>query len=57
MQIKVDRELNKCRRFLRDRIRPFIEEELESCTVTAYVNAGEPEPPKDFIRRAEAGLI
>lgn len=57
MQIKVDRELNKCRRFLRDRIRPFIEEELSSCTVAAYVNSGEPEPPKNFIRRAEAGLI
>lgn len=57
MQIKVDREMSKCRRFLRDRIRPYVEEQVESCSVGVYVNPGEPQPCREFIDRAESGQI
>lgn len=57
MQIKVDREMAKCRRFLRDRIHPHVEHELEMCSVATYVNPGEPQPHYEFIKRAESGQI
>lgn len=57
MQLKIDRQLDKCFRFRRDRIEPYIERTVLACTVSAFEHSGEPEDPLDFVRRAEEGGV
>ncbi|BDR53236.1 alpha-mannosidase [Bombiscardovia nodaiensis] len=57
MEIKVDRELNKCHRFLRDRIEPYVDTPVTQCKVSTYVNTGEPTAPREFISRCEGGQV
>lgn len=57
MQIKVDRELDKAARFLRDRIEPNIHKTVLTIQALQVVNIGEPEDYQHFITRAEQGNV
>ncbi|MEK0306836.1 alpha-mannosidase [Bifidobacterium favimelis] len=57
MLIKVQREIDRCRRVMRERVWPRVHRPLASCQVTASRNPGEPVMPASFIADAEAGRV
>ena len=57
MLLKVNREIDRCKRVMRERVWPHIHQTLGQCTVEAVMNPGEPEMPASFIGRAVAGQV
>ena len=57
MLIKVSREVDRCKRVMRERVEPHIHRVLGTCTVGAVKNPGEPEPPHEFLGRVAAGEV
>lgn len=57
MLLKVQREIDRCRRVMRERVKPHILTPVADCRVAAVCNPGEPVPPRAFIQKAEAGWI
>lgn len=55
MLLKVNREIDRCKRVMRERVWPHIHQVLAQCTVGAVKNPGEPEMPAAFITRAVSG--
>ena len=57
MLLKVNREIDRCKRVMRERVWPHIHQVLAQCTVGAVKNPGEPEMPAAFITRAVSGQV
>ena len=57
MLIKVNREVDRCKRVMRERIAPHVHQVLATCAVSAVKNPGEPEMPQDFLSRVAAGQV
>ncbi|MBT1160863.1 alpha-mannosidase [Bifidobacterium sp. SO1] len=57
MLLKVNREIDRCKRVMRERVWPHIHQTLAQCAVGAVMNPGEPEMPADFITRAVSGQV
>lgn len=51
MFLKVDRELDRCERVMRQRVLPHIDEPISACGVRSFVNTGEPEPSGQFLAK------
>ena len=57
MFLKINQELERCNRVMRQRVSPHIYPVLSSCTVESYSIPGEPMPSREFFRRLDAGEI
>lgn len=57
MFLKVDRELDRCERVMRQRVLPHIDEPISACTVRSFVNPGEPEPSWQFLAKAKKNEV
>ncbi|BDR53244.1 alpha-mannosidase [Bombiscardovia nodaiensis] len=57
MLLKVQREVDRCKRVMRERVQPHIHRTLSTCQVSAVAYPGEPVDPASFIQQAEHGEI
>ncbi|MCI1902300.1 MAG: glycosyl hydrolase-related protein [Bifidobacteriaceae bacterium] len=57
MFLKVDQQLERADRVIRQRIRPHISPVLASCKVSAFENPGEPEAANQFLSKVRKGSI
>lgn len=57
MFLKVNQELERCSRVMRQRVSPHIYPVLSQCTVEAYDIPSEPMPSQEFFRKLDAGEI
>ncbi|KAA8815751.1 alpha-mannosidase [Bifidobacterium callitrichos] len=57
MLLKVNREIDRCKRVMRERVWPHIHQTLGTCAVGAVKNPGEPEASASFIARAVSGQV
>ena len=57
MQLKVERELDRCDRVMRQRVLPYVDRTVGHCAVRVYRIPGEPISSQDFFRRLNNGDI
>ncbi|RBP98538.1 alpha-mannosidase [Bifidobacterium aemilianum] len=57
MLLKVERETERCKRVMRERVQPHIHQVLGECTVSAFMNPGEPEDSREFLARVGQGMV
>lgn len=57
MYLKIDRELGRCERVMRQRITPHIHRPVIHCEVRAFDNPGEPEPSDAFLAKVRENEV
>ncbi|BDR53245.1 alpha-mannosidase [Bombiscardovia nodaiensis] len=57
MQLKVERELDKCERVMRQRVKPMIDRPVGTTRIRAYKIAGEPISSGEFFAQLAAGKV
>ena len=57
MLLKVQREVDRCKRVMNERVRPHIHHVLAQCDVQAVCYTGEPVNPSTFLDEARHGGV